>query len=426
MNQDNSIWHTYALASASQQYPMLREARRADVAIVGGGITGLSAALHLAQQGVTCCVLEAKDIGYGGSGRNVGLVNAGLWLQPKNIANEIGEAASERLHRAFGAGPGLVFSLIEQHNMDVWSKRNGTLHLAHSTAGMRQLERRYQQLQNMTASVRLLDKTHTQQLTGDRRYQGALQDLRAGTIQPLEYVCGLAQAASAQGAHIFSQSPAHGVEHYRRQWRIKTVRGEVVADKVIIASNAYTDCLWPKLDRSIVPIHYFQCASEPMDAATSTEILSQNHGCWDTKKLMMSMRKNRDNRLILGSIGAANGARDLLLRGWAQRMYKRHFPQHKALQWQHCWHGKIAFTSNRIPCLYRLSPGIVACIGYNGRGIASGTVCGKAMADALCKDSFVDFPLPIKALDPVALNHLRASVVDWLARRWHYFQGRML
>ena len=145
---------------------------KADVAIIGGGITGLSAALHLAQAGVTVCLLEANRIGHGGSGRNVGLVNAGLWTTPEAVTGILGPEAGARLNRALAEGPQMVFDLIRDLGIDCAPRRSGTLHCADNQRGLRDLQDRYRQLSAMGAPVKLLDAAETAARTGSSRALG--------------------------------------------------------------------------------------------------------------------------------------------------------------------------------------------------------------------------------------------------------------
>ncbi len=213
----------------------------ADVVVVGAGFTGLSAALHLAEAGRTVVVLEAVEIGFGGSGRNVGLVNAGLWIMPDDVPKVLGERHGERLLETLGAAPGLVWDLIERHGIACEPERAGTLHCAVGSEGLEEITARAAQWQARGAPVRLLDAAEASRMIGSSAYAGALLDQRAGTIQPLAYVRGLAAAAMAAGAQLFTASPVTGARREGAGWRLDTAGGSVKADWVVVATNAYTD-----------------------------------------------------------------------------------------------------------------------------------------------------------------------------------------
>lgn len=166
-----------------------------DVAVVGAGFTGLSAALHAAQGGASVAVLEAVEAGFGGSGRNVGLVNAGMWVMPSKLPGELGGVYGARLLKLLGDAPSVVFDIVRRFGIDCQAVNNGTLHCAVGAGGLADIGERWRQWHAAGAPVHLLDADETARKTGTRAYAGSLLDLRAGTIQPLAYVRGLAGAA---------------------------------------------------------------------------------------------------------------------------------------------------------------------------------------------------------------------------------------
>ena len=193
-----------------------------DVAIVGGGYPGLSTALHGAQNGLECHVLEAESIGFGGSGRNVGYVNAGLWLPPQDVYAKLGEDLGRWLVGRLGEMPDYVFSLIEQHQMQCDPKRNGTLHAAHALSGQRNLQRRAEGWQELGAPVELLGPEAAAEKIGSKRFHGALWDHRAGTIDPMGYARGLARAATRAGARVSTGVTVTGLRREAGLWRVIT------------------------------------------------------------------------------------------------------------------------------------------------------------------------------------------------------------
>ncbi len=251
---------------------------RCDVAIVGGGFTGLSAALHGAEAGLDCLVLEAERLGHGGSGRNVGLVNAGLWLPPEEVVARLGEARGAALIRLLGEGPQTVFDLIERHQIRCAAVRTGTIHAAHAPKGYAELGRRAAQWQRLGAPVRLLPPEEAAAKIGSPAFHGGLLDERAGVIEPMGYVRGLARAARGAGARVVTGAPVTGLARAGGAWQVRTPQGPVAARAVILATNAYADGLWPGLRRCFVPIHYFQLATPPL-GARAAGILPGGRGC---------------------------------------------------------------------------------------------------------------------------------------------------
>lgn len=365
-----------------------------DVAIVGGGFTGLSTALHVAGKGIDCHVLEAKQIGYGGSGRNVGLVNAGLWLPPQDVRRRLGEARGGAFVKVLGEAPAYVRSLIERHQIRCEANWSGTIHAAHSPSGYADLARRAEEWKRLGAPVDLLSREEAAEMIGTSRFHGGLVDHRAGTINPMGYVRGLARAAIGAGARVTTGVKALGLQRDRDHWIVETDHGTVSAKSVVLGTNAYSDDLWPGLKQTFTKIHYFQLATVPLGDRAKA-ILSGGQGLWDTGAIMFSLRRDAFGRLIIGSMGTVVGGMDGLSRRWAASTLRRLFPDLGEVEFEHCWHGQIAMTPDHMPRIHRLAEGLYTPIGYNGRGITPGTIFGRAIADLLSGGQEDDLPLPI-------------------------------
>ncbi|MCH9672255.1 MAG: FAD-binding oxidoreductase [Gammaproteobacteria bacterium] len=365
-----------------------------ELAIVGGGFTGLSTALHAAEKGVEAHVLEAKKIGFGGSGRNAGLVNAGLWLPPQDVRAGLGDKRGAALVKVLGDAPEYVFSLIEKHQIRCEATRHGTLHAAHSPKGFEDLARRASEWHRLGAPVELLPRDAAAEKIGTNRFHGALLDHRAGTINPMGYVRGLARAARGAGAKISTGVTVEALERQGEHWALKTTRGTVRAKHVVLGTNAYTDDLWPQLKNTFTIIHYFQLATEPLGDAAA-HILKEGQGLWDTGSIMFSLRRDAFGRIAIGSMGTVIGGKTGLSKRWAARMLRRLFPELGTVTFEQAWHGQIAMTPDHLPRIHRLAEGLYTPIGYNGRGITPGTMFGKAMAGLITGESEEDLPLPV-------------------------------
>ncbi len=407
MTQDLPISHWDRTAEEPYTDTPLDGDAKADLVIVGGGFTGLSAALHAAERGIDTLVLEAAEIGYGGSGRNVGLVNAGLWLPPQDVRAQLGEMQGARLVSVLGAAPDAVFSLIERHQIRCEAVRNGTIHAAHAPSGMAELERRHNEWRRLGAPVELLSADKTKALAGTAQFRGGLLDRRAGTINPMGYVRGLARAARAAGARIATQTLVDHLKQTAAGWEVRTPRGTAQAKTVVLATNAYTDRLWPGLRQSFVPIHYFQLSTAPM-GQLAVDILPGGHGLWDTGKIMTSLRRDRDGRLLIGSMGKCVGGTTGLSARWASATLRRMFPDLGPVRFEAAWDGRIAMTPDHLPRIHKLADGLYTPIGYNGRGIGPGTVFGKAMADLVADGREDALPLPISKPKPIQSARVQA------------------
>jgi glycine/D-amino acid oxidase-like deaminating enzyme len=351
-----------------------------DVVVIGGGYTGLSSALHLAEGGANVAVVEAKEVGFGGAGRNVGLVNAGMWVMPDAVTDELGGLYGERLLDLLGDGPALVFDLIEKHRIDCEVTKTGTLHCAPNQSGLTALKAREAQWLKRGAPVELLGAAETQRRTGSSLYCGALLDRRAGTIQPLAYARGLARAAQQAGAQVFTQSEVTDAHQERGRWVIQTAQGCLRAQWVVVATDAYAVGPWSGLRSEQVHLPYFNFATQPLPSDVVSTILPERQGAWDTKDILTSFRLDQAGRLILGSVGALRGAGLPIHRAWAKRALRKIYPQIGDVSFESEWYGMIGMTDNNLPRFHKLEQNVLAFSGYNGRGIAPGTTFGRVLA----------------------------------------------
>ena len=393
-----SLWDTSARES-SYTNQMDGDADT-DVAIVGGGFTGISTALHLAEKGIQCHVLEANKLGYGGSGRNVGLVNAGLWLQPQKIRAQLGDETGTRLVETLGEAPAYVFSLIGKHGIQCEAQQNGTIHAAHSPSGFEDIRERSEEWHRLGAPVDLLDAEQAAAKIGTHHFYGGLLDHRAGTINPMGYVRGLCRAARDAGAVIFTGVRATRLERIHNSWCVHTAAGKVIANKVVLGTNAYSDDLWPGLKRCFTMIHYFQVATEPLGAEADF-ILPERQGVWDTAPIMFNVRRDNFGRILIGSMGRVIGGKSGLTHRWAKRNIRRLFPGLPEPTIEASWYGQIAMTPDHLPRIYQLDTGLFTPIGYNGRGITPGTIFGRDLAAYLTGAGEHELPLPVTTLKTV-------------------------
>lgn len=401
--------------------PPLAGEQRCDVVIVGAGYTGLSTALHLAQRGIRVIVLEGREIGFGGAGRNVGLINGGMWTMPEELPGVLGETFGERLLDLLGGAPLVVRSLVEQHGIECEISTNGTLHCAAGEAGLKEIRERHAQWSARGAPVRVLDASETAQRIGTHAYAGALFDPRAGTLQPLAYARGLAQAAITAGASIHTQSPVLATVPDGSGWRVSTPQGTVLAQHIAVCTDAYSTGPWEPVRREQVHLPYFNFATVPLTPAQRQSILPGCEGCWDTKEILSSFRMDKAGRLVFGSVGALRNSGTAIHRAWARRSLKRIFPQLGDIAFEHEWYGQIGMTDNALPRFHRFAPGVTGFSGYNGRGIAPGTVFGKTLAAHIAGDiADDDLPLPVTKPQERSLLALRELYYEAGAQIAHF------
>jgi len=421
--RSHGLWEKTAIA-APRTFPLGGELA-ADVVIVGGGFTGLSAALHLAEAGRSVVVLEGAEIGFGGSGRNVGLINAGMWVMPDDLPGELGDLHGERLLQLLGIGPQIVMSIIDKHSIECELERNGTLHCAIGKSGLAEITERARQWQKRGAPVELLDATATANRIGTKAYAGALLDRRAGTLQPLAYVRGLAHAALRAGAVLHTGSPVLSCVPEGTGWKVMTANGSVCADWVVVASDAYSKGPWAKVRSEQVHLPYFNLATRPLPSELRSSILPGREGAWDTKEILSSFRMDKAGRLIFGSVGALRNSGTAIHLGWAKRALARLFPQLGSVEFEYEWYGKIGMTDNALPRFHRFERNIVGFSGYNGRGIAPGTVFGQILARHILGElQEVDLPLPITDVSEQPFRVIKESYYEVGAQIAHFSGGR--
>ena len=379
MKQKN-LWQESSKENIS--FEPLKDSVVSDLAIIGGGYTGCSAALATAKKGLSVALIDQK-IGYGGSGRNVGLVNAGLWLHPKKVEKILGLEAGVKLNNALANAPDLVFGLINENEINCSANRSGTLHCAHSQKGLVDIELRFKQLSERGAELELLDRNETQQRTGSSSFFSSLLNKKAGTINPLDYCQGLARAAHSQGASIYESTLATKVQSSNNHWMVETSQGSIKAKMLLIATNAYQQPIIRIKSSEYTSVQYFQVATEPLPEEISKMILPNGEGCWDTASVMSSFRLDESNRFIIGGVGNLDHIASKIHTKWAKRKMESLFPILKNIPIKYSWHGRIAMTSSHIPKIVKLGDNAYSIYGYSGRGIGPGTYFGKAVAECL-------------------------------------------
>ncbi len=409
---ENSLWGDTATTNPVSEF--LGDSLQVDVLVVGGGYTGLSCALHLAEKGVSVVLLEAKSIGFGGSGRNAGLVNAGVWKSPDFVEQRLGREHGSRFNQALRNSPDMVFELVKKYRIDCDASQCGTINIAHKASAMRYLEHRCQQMQDIGASVEIIDGDAAQALSGSPIYRhGGILDPTAGTIHPLNYAFGLAQAAAVQGTKLYQQSPLEKLSRQGNRWLAETENGQVTAEQVVIATNAYANDRCQGVQDSTFPVFIFQCATAALPPAVAESIIPQRHGLWDTQLLMTSSRVDEEGRLVMSSAGSLRGFHKAVRSNWMTRMRNRLYPQTRGIPWAYHWTGQVGLTSTRLLRIQVLAPGVFAPAGFNGRGIGPGTVIGNYLADTLVSGNRDEFPFQIECLHRESWRKSRSAYYEY-------------
>ena len=263
-------------------------------------------------------------------------------------------------------------------------------------------------------------------MTGTEAYTGSLLDQRAGTIQPLAYVRGLAHAAIAAGVSIHTASPVHDASYANGRWTVKTAGGSVSADWVVVATNAYTRMPWPQVRSELMMLPYFNLATAPLSEEQRTRILPGGQGIWDTQSVLTSLRSDQAGRLVFGSVGALRGAGQGIHHAWGRHALARLFPELGKIRFEHQWYGNIGMTTDSLPRLHRLAARVMSLSGYNGRGIAPGTVFGRMMAQHITGIlAEQDLPLPVSEVRAQAFRGVKEAFYEAGAGLSHLVGGRI-
>ena len=415
-----SLWAT--TAAPAPDTPPLARSGLAEVVIVGGGFCGLSTALHLAERGIRPVVLEAQEVGYGGSGRNGGQVIPGLKYDPADLVARFGRERGERLARFAGETADVVFDLIARHGMDVPHRRSGWIQGAHTEVGLAEVAKRAAQWAELGAPTRVLDRAETEQLLGTDRYLGGWLDGRGGAIQPLSYARGLARAAQKAGATIHGASPVTALERTGSGWTVTTAQGErVTTGRVVLCTNGYTGGLWPNLARTVIAANSFQVATVPLTDNLRRSILPEGHVSSDTRKLLLYFRLDHTGRLLMGGRGPFREPRSPADWAHLERIVAKLFPQLDGIAFDHRWCGRVAITRDYLPHLHEPAPGLLIDIGCQGRGVGLQSAMGRAMATYIATGDAGSLPLPLTPIEPLPLHGLNrlyvSAIIAWYRLR---------
>ncbi len=411
-----SLWA--ATAPPAAETPPLETSARADVCVIGAGYAGLSTALALAGRGVKTIVLEAREPGWGGSGRNGGQVIPGLKYDPDALEAKFGPERGPRLVDFAGRAADAVFDLIARHRMDVPHVRSGWIQGAHSPATVELVKRRAGEWARRGADVAFLDKAETDRHLGTTQYLASWIDRRGGAVQPLAYARGLVRAALAAGAAIHGESPAVRLERRDGNWIVTTRAGaSVTADKVVICTNAYGGNLWPRLKQTVIAPNSYQIATAPLSDNVRKSILPFGQVSSDARRLLVYFRLDDQGRLLVGGRGPLREPQSEADWAHLEALLPRLFPQAQGAPIAFRWCGRVAITRDFLPHLHAPAPGLLIDIGCMGRGIALQTAMGQAIAAYLANGDEGALPLPLTPVRPLPFyglhNAVAAAFIAW-------------
>jgi len=373
----------------------------AEVVIVGAGFTGLSAALHLAEAGRDALVVEAREIGFGASGRNGGQVNPGLKWEPERLAAKFGADLGGRMARLGAGAPDFVFGLIERLGLDCEARRTGTIRAALEARKEAGLRAHVRQAQDLGADIAFLDRAAIAKATGSHAYLMGSLDRRGGCLNPLSYARALAEAALAAGARIATETLALRLTRDGEGWRLETERGFVRASRVILATNGYTDALWPGLERTVVPVLSSIVATEPLPPAQAQAILPEGSALYELSASHAYYRIDASGRFLMGGRGVLGPSSAFADYAHLVAHARHLFPALRTANWSYCWNGRVAVTPDELPHIHEPEAGLHIALGYNGRGVAMASAVGARLARRAMGEPAEALDLPVTRLRPI-------------------------
>lgn len=378
--------HSYyaATANAIDAFPVLQDHVRCDVCVVGGGYTGLSAALELAQRGYTTVLLEAHRVGWGASGRNGGQVGTGQRVTQTRLEKSLGRDHARRLWELAEAAKQRVRDLVDEHAI-ACDLKPGVIHadhraryVAHTHAYVEKLRSEYGYEQ-----IEALDKSAIRAHLATDCYYGGSLDWGAAHLHPLNFALGLAAAAQRAGAQIFERSEVTACAGGGSKHELACALGRVTADHVVLACNGYLDELNRRVAAHTMPINNFILATEPLSQSLANELIRDDTAVADSRFVINYYRLSGDRRLLFG--GGENYS--YRFPGDIKAFVRPHmlevYPQLAETRIDYGWGGTLAITMNRLPYFARLSPTLLTAGGYSGQGVALATLAGQILAEAI-------------------------------------------
>lgn len=376
-----------------------------DVAIVGGGFTGLACALLLAERGADVVLFEAGTFGAGASGASGGQVNPMLAApDPAALAAALPRAVFDRLTETALHSADDLFALIARHGIACEARQKGWLRVDHSRAAARAAHRNARAWNAHGARFEVIGGADLARLTGCATWDSGVLCPQGGAVQPLALVHGLMAAAQRAGARLTERAPVTDLRRQSGQWRMRAAGAEVTARQVVLATNGHTGALWPGLAASILPMVPIQIACDPLPPDRLAQILPEGHTISDTRRLIMYARREPGGQVVFGGIGWRLGRPAGF--GWLLRDAPRLFPALARARWRWRWGGTIALTEDRLPHLHEPAPGLLAGLGYSGRGVALSVAMGRALARRALGADPETLGFPITPIRPFARRGL--------------------
>lgn len=372
-----------ATANTSRRFAPLHDRIDADVCVIGGGYTGVSCALHLAERGYKVALLEAGRIGWGASGRNGGEMFTGQRRSQEELERWFGRDTAHVLWKLGLEAVELVIGRIAKHGI-ACDLKAGTVAAAAKPGHVEVLRRNAAKLREEYAcrDVRFVERDELAHLIGTDRYFGGTLNLGCYHLHPLNLVTGIAEAAHGAGALLFEQSRVLGYSRTDPAI-VRTGQGDVRARFVVLACDAYLGRLEPAIAGKTLPINNFMLATEPFSEAAAKALIPESYAVADTKFVVNYWRFSADRRLLFGGGESYSSRYPGDIGGFVRKFMLRIYPQLENVKIDFGWGGSVGVTVKRLPHLGRLAPNVFFAQGYSGQGIALANLAGKLIAEAV-------------------------------------------
>jgi glycine/D-amino acid oxidase-like deaminating enzyme len=370
-----------------------------DVAVIGAGFTGLSAARTLAKHGATVAVLESETVGWGASSRNGGMVLTGLKLGANTLISRYGREATRRMYTASLASIDCVEQIVREENIECDFARCGHLEVACKSGHFAEFQRAVEVIaKEFDHTLRIVPKEQLAAEIGSTIYQGGLVDEISASMNPARYVAGLAQAAVRMGASIFERTRAtaiaRGTVNGATGWELTTTRGKIWARDVLVATSGYTSGVTPALQRKIVPIGSYIIVTEVLPEPLAKELSPRNRMIFDSKNYLYYYRLTPDRRMLFGGRAAFFPETQSSIRTSAEILRRGMidvYPQLREIRVAYVWGGTLDFAFDIMPHAGQID-GMYFSVGYAGHGVAMSTYLGSKMAEVIAGGREVDNP----------------------------------
>jgi len=386
-----------ASANAHPRHPQLEGEVRADVCVVGGGFTGVSAALHLAERGYQVVLVEAARIGWGASGRNGGQLGTGLRKDVIELEPRLGRDRTRALWDMAAEAMDIVTERIDGHGIQCDYRRGNLL----AATRERYLPELAAEAELLSAhygydGYRLLDQAQIREAVASEQYCGGRMDSGGGHLHPLNFVLGMADAALAAGAVIYENSTVERVD-WASPAAVKTARGQVVSRYVLLCGNAYLGNVEPRISHKVMPIANHVLATEPLGEERARALIRDDCCVCATKFVVDYYRCSADHRMLFGGGETYSFDEPPNIKEFVRRYMLKVFPQLADARIDYAWSGQLAVTMDRLPHFGRLGSTGFFVQGFSGSGVVLTQLAGRLMAEAVAGsaerfDVFADLP----------------------------------